>query len=509
MYVENLATDTMGEVSSTGTRQTRPAGRRELVFALMMAIAMALVGISGESFWNDEGSSAIKAMQSTLGAWWHALLWEHNSNMQLPLYLLDVWVWEKVFGASERMLRLANVPFLLLTVYGLWLTFREDRVRFRFAVLFLLTNAFVWGYVNDARPYMLMLAGGTLLFAAIHRLQRDPSRFTHGWAWWFTMAALSLCATSMIAAPWAACAFCAAWYVWGRSFPIHFLRRFPVAFATLVLGMGGIGVYYVWSLRFGDVPSLGGTGIANAAFAVYDLFGFAGLGPSRLVMRIQLLGAFKGYYLPLALYGLTWATALIYALAKRPKGISWRKTIFYAITSSAVVIVLLAGYFHQVRVLPRYLTPALPLILSLGSYMAVVLWNATAGRVVIAFLLSGALVSSLETRFAARHAKEDYRRAVAIAKAAMAEGKQVYWAADKWTAIYYGLIGIEHRDLGSAQVGLYIAPDSHERASHADLIFMSRPDVTDSPGYARDAIQHGRWEQIKGVQSFEIWRRVE
>jgi hypothetical protein len=450
-------------------------------------------------------------MQSTLGGWWHALLWERNSNMQLPLYLLDLWAWEKVFGASERMLRLGNVPFLLLTAYGLWLAFREDRMRFRFAVALLLTNAFVWSYLNDARPYMLMLAGGTLQFAAIYRLQRDPTEFRRAWAWWFTMAALLLCATSMIAAPWAACAFCAAWYVSGPLFPIHFLRRFPVAFATLVLGMVGIGLYYVWSLHVGaDVPSLGGTGLANAAFAAYDLFGFAGLGPSRLVMRVQLLSAFKGYFLPLGFYGLMWVIAFIYALAKKKDEVSRTKTVFYAIAASAFVIVLLAGYFHRVRVLPRYLTPALPLILCLGSYMAVLLWrNATSGRVVIILLLSSAFVSSVETRFAARHGKEDYRRAVAIAKAAVGEGKQVYWAADKWTAMYYGLIGLEHRDAGSSQVGLYFAPNASERAAHADIIFVTRPDITDSSHYARDAIQNGTWEPIENIQSFEIWKKVE
>jgi len=185
MYVENLATDTMGEVSRVFLPQTRPAGRRELLIALAIAIVTALIAISGESFWVDEGSSAIKAMQSTVGGWWHALLWERNSNMQLPLYLLDLWAWEKVFGASERMLRLGNVPFLLLTVYGLWLAFREDRIRFRFAVLLLLANAFVWSYLNDARPYILMLAGGTLQFAAIYRLQRDPTEFRRAWAWWW------------------------------------------------------------------------------------------------------------------------------------------------------------------------------------------------------------------------------------------------------------------------------------------------------------------------------------
>jgi len=184
--------------------------------------------------------------------------------------------------------------------------------------------------------------------------------------------------------------------------------------------------------------------------------------------------------------------------------------VFYVIAASAFVIVLLAGYFHRVRVLPRYLTPALPLILCLGSYMAVVLWrNAMAGRVVIILLLSGALFSSVETRFAARHGKENYRRAVAIAKAAVGEGKHVYWAADKWTAMYYGLIGLEHRDLGSPQVGLYISPDASERAAHADIIFLSRPDVTDGFRYGRDAIQRGKWEPIENIQSFEIWKKVE
>jgi len=491
--------------------QAVPTGRQThtLLMAMLAAVVVILVAVSGKSFWIDEGGSAYKAIQSTLSGWWQAMLWEHNSNMQLPLYLFGLWGWEKIFGSGERILRLANAPFFLLTIYGLWLAFRKDPARFNFSVLFLLTNAFVWFYLNEGRPYIMMLGGSTLLFAAVYRLKQDSTQLNNAWAWLFTGAALLLCATSMIAAPWAACAFCAAWYVRGKRFPIEFIHRFPAAFTTLVSGMVAIGGYYVWSLKIGaDVPSMGKTGFANLAFAGYELFGFAGLGPSRNVMRVEFLGAFHGFYIPLGIFGAAWGLAIVWLLCK-PFRPAFDKTIFfYLILFAPAVIIMVAGYVHGIRVLPRYLTSALPLIICLASYLASRLWGSgLLARGLVVCLLSGGLISASEIRFASRHDKDDYRSAVAVAKKAVAEGKRTYWAADVQTAIYYGLIRDAERDTGSSQVILYPAKDAQKSLPASDLVVLSKVDLYDPSGAIREFLRDNGYEPAEQFQAFQLWRK--
>ena len=62
---------------------------------------------------------------------------------------------------------------------------------------------------------------------------------------------------------------------------------------------------------------------------------------------------------------------------------------------------------------------------------------AAAGRTLAAGFFCLYLASALSLRLAARHEKDDYRTAARIAKAALAEGKTVWWNADLNSGLYY------------------------------------------------------------------------
>src|ERR1035437_2144870 len=112
------------------TQVGTPERRRQagyLLAAFAFGLVVVLAAISRSSFWIDEGWSAYKAIQPTFSSWWGAVLWEHSQNMLLPLYMVALWVWEKVFGPGEWALRMFNAPCFLLTIAGLWLAFREDQ----------------------------------------------------------------------------------------------------------------------------------------------------------------------------------------------------------------------------------------------------------------------------------------------------------------------------------------------------------------------------------------------
>lgn len=479
-----------------------------LVIALLAACLVSVVAISGESLWIDEGGSAFKAMQPTFSAWWHAMRQDPSTNLQLPLYLLLLWGWEKFAGSGEIALRAMNGPFLLLTVYGFWLAFRNHRARFWFAILFLLTSAFTWYYLNEARPYVVFLAGGTLLFAAVYRLKESAEDFNGGWAWLFVSGALMVSATSMIAVPWAACAFLAAWYLRGVKFPIEFLRRFPAQLIVLAAGLAALGAYYLFSLhnRTGK-PTPGHTGVVNLAFIAYELFGASGLGPSRNVMRVEMLKSFHGYYAPLGVFAGLWLLAVL-CLPRAPLNQSTKRNIVvYSVFLFPVIIVMALGHVQGARILPRHVTPAICVIICLGSYIGAKLWSrGLAFRGIVAALLLVSFTSGLELRFAPRHAKDDYRSATTVAKKDVAGGKTIFWAADVQTAIYYGLLKPDEFDSGSARVGIEGTPAQTNLASD-DVIALSKTDLYDGSGEIRDLLHRNHYVPTEKFESFQFWRK--
>ena len=76
-----------------------------------LALLVGALAVTNQSLWIDEGSAALKAMEPSLGGWWHNLRTEGNSNLQLIGELFYLWGWEKIFGSSEIALRASNIPF--------------------------------------------------------------------------------------------------------------------------------------------------------------------------------------------------------------------------------------------------------------------------------------------------------------------------------------------------------------------------------------------------------------
>src|SRR5439155_14546466 len=89
----------------------------------MMVFALA---VSNQSFWIDEASTAHKAITPTLKAWWERLRAEGTSNLQLPLYMLYAWAWEKMLGPEEWALRAGNIPWVVLALVVVNKLFRQS-----------------------------------------------------------------------------------------------------------------------------------------------------------------------------------------------------------------------------------------------------------------------------------------------------------------------------------------------------------------------------------------------
>src|SRR5205814_2668523 len=161
------------------------------------ALFVSALALTNQSLWIDEGAAAIKAMEPTLSGWWHNLRSEGNSNLQLVGELFYLWGWAKAFGASEVALRASNIPFFVGGVIALAWGLAPRRRLQTAVVLLALTNAFLWYYLSEARPYLVLFGFSAMTAACLFRLLHAPEECLESDRWFrfFCAGIIGLCAT--------------------------------------------------------------------------------------------------------------------------------------------------------------------------------------------------------------------------------------------------------------------------------------------------------------------------
>ena len=254
-----------------------------------IATAVGLVAVSTQSLWIDEANSAVKAMAPDWPTFVAAMQKERGSDLQMPLYMFMLWAWEKVFGHSEFALRAMNVPLFaaaLAVVGGCWNATVVHRV---FFVLFACSSAFLWAYLDEARPYILQFLGATMCVIAMANVAGSPKPVRSSDIILFVLGMTVLCGSSLFGAVsgfWFTAGFallCLKKQSVRELLPRKDLRTAAAAGLPILLALG---VFYYWTLAVGaKASSVGKTGGLNVAHAIYELSGMAGLGPSRTELR--------------------------------------------------------------------------------------------------------------------------------------------------------------------------------------------------------------------------------
>jgi hypothetical protein len=481
--------------------------------AAFVAVVVSAIAVTGQSLWIDEGTSAVDAIQPALHQWWQAFRADGSSNLQLPLHYFYLWLWEKIFGGSEIALRAANVPPLALAfvaiVWGL-----EARPRWQFWFIVLASiNAFTWYYANEARPYILMFAGCCFTFACLARAYFSPISTLESRSWFFILLASSLmvCATSLIAVPWAMASILGIALLLGKKALIQLIQKHLFWSFVWVFTLCCLGAYYLWTLRLGAIPTYGRTGISNLAFIAYEQLGFAGLGPGRLELRqgdvksllkyVPLLGAAA-----LAFLAIAWETARFLATRWNKKSLSPKIAVLILLPSACA---LLAAWIGHARLWGRHFTPLFPFVL-LGLTIGIeqLLEKKTTGaKIAVSVFLIVLILSSLEIRFAPRHTKDDYRHAAAYALPMIRDNKLVWWAANKTTGFYYRLPRANER--GATYWESFESPFPSDLASRSEpqMIVLSKPDIYDAHGAITAVLKEKKFTQRVTLQGFTIWEK--
>ncbi len=470
----------------------------------LSAILVGALALTNQSLWIDEGAAALKAMEPSLGSWWHNLRTEGNSNLQLIGELFYLWGWAKMFGASEISLRASNLPFFAAGVCALAWGMRSSRIRRMALVILALTNAFLWYYLSEARPYIVLFCFASLTAACLFRLLHatDDALDSKLWFRLFCLGLFGLCLTSLIAVPWALGAMMAALYWSGPQAITRSIIRFKGSFFLLIGALAILGLYYLWTIKIGARASgVGRTGWSSVAFIFYELFGLAGLGPGRLQLRTEGAGGLVPFVPFLALGGGAVLVLLLGSLSVLRQKARKRHVVFIlCAVAGPLLLTLAAGVSGQMRLLGRHLTPLLPYLL---AWMALGLttclethspWKKIVGWAAVVVLL----LSALEIRFAARHRRDDYRSAAAIAREARSAGEHVWWLADQSTGLYYGV------PLDSPEI--VESPDLPRPARTPDLVILSKPDVYDWSGEVRAYLAQNNFTVERVLPAFQIWK---
>jgi hypothetical protein len=151
--------------------------------------------------------------------------------------------------------------------------------------------------------------------------------------------------------------------------------------------------------------------------------------------------------------------------------------------------------------------PLFPFVIGAFAFAICHLWSGRRllDRAAVVLMVAALAVSALECRFADRHRKDDNRDAAAISRAALAQGDDVWWAADRDSARYYGLPLSAQLHAGSAL--LLWRPQSLAQFEEPTLIVLSKPDLFDPNGTIRQYIREHGYVETQSLPAFTFWMK--
>lgn len=476
----------------------------------LVSLLAAFLAVSHDSLWIDEAYSAHFAVAPDLATWWHRMKAEGPPDIEMPLYMFFLWIWEKAFGPSEWALRAANIPWFLLSQAAFWIGFRRWPKLQLAAVLCGAFNPMLWRYLNEARPYAMEYSGAAIVICCLAALASPTAKIGALWLYAFSAGLLILCSSCALGIPWAGAAvlalLCLAW------------RRARVDWNTASLAAGAAGTaalialaaYYFSVRHYGSGGEVGfGHRLETLCFVLYEILGFAGLGPGRIQITTQpepsIFFPFLGFLLPAALL-----MAGIFAIA----GQAVRRCVDSRVILAAASYLLLPclfliGMIYKMdwHAVGRHFMAASPVAVLVVALAVAWAWQQKRrGQI----CWTGALclfwiISCMQMRFAERHQRDDYRDAAPLALAALAQGKRVWWVAAELAGGYYGVpLTSDAAEKGRALVLWRPTAKEITKLPPPELVFFSKPTVFDRTGLIGTYLRSRNYSVAGTLPAFSI-----
>ena len=471
-------------------------------------LLVALLMVSGESFWVDEASTALYSQIMSFRELLKTLLGCQNSEAQMPFYILFVWFWGKLVPPAEWALRASNLIWLAGTIGAAVYIGRREKTPF-FPILLLL-QPFLWRYVNEFRPYAMQICFSSWQLAAVLDFLDNRNLRFRGAV--FMGSSVGICGASMLgiiptmiyAVVWSGA------YLLQKKWPE---RNDSVAFITGGVCLAGLGGYFLKTLLSGAGGArLWTLSAGNLIFSGYELSGMVGLGPSLLSIRTAALSGMSGLadvmlpYVPLLVVFISVLCVLFFAgwlLLWRNVVVRKRCLLQMGMLIGIFVGMVILALIAKWPFWGRHLAPVLPIYCLLLSQMVIAVQQKKWGLIAVGLcvLLTG--WSSLLLRFSPRHAREDYRQAVELAKQ-YGESHRVWWVAHGPAAEFYGMEFVSSTNMTgvvnicqSAVIDIRTLPD---------LVLINRPEATDSSGRIREFLRGNDFQKGEAnISGFSVW----
>jgi hypothetical protein len=518
--------DAISQVNPGESRVGRSTMDMRFWSIVVAACVLLAFAVTATSLWIDEGFTAWVVRHRPFHSLVETLAGPlpSASDRQYPLYDIWLWGWSRLFGSSEYSLRAANIPFGVIFVIALAQT---SRLVFKRSVAWLpfAFAPFVWFYMNEARPYIMLGSCATAAVGAMLVYTFGPERNRKASIWLFCTAFLASCLAHVLAVlcfPGLAVLAVTAilrgrpprWSEWRG--PV--LLCGPLLLASLVFYTstltGSNGRDEIEVNRRAS-PSHGAVAFVFAGQILYEHAGFAGLGPPRNALRVDKVEIVHGPYLIWLVFGATGLVVFCYFALRRPRSrtvsvlaLAWVASFIFAIG---------IAYALHARFLGRHAAAILPFLL-----FAVL--SVCRSRVQVLALALVVATSDVRLALLPEYWKDDYRGAAQdVIKRVQAAPGIIDWVADGFTAGYYGLdlrrdIGggtrtdvgrIEHD--GELNAGNLCASEVSsllrvQRLRHIPIyVAISKPDLFDMCGGWRSEIAARHAIPVVKYRTFDIY----
>lgn len=476
------------------------------------------LGVSGVSLWIDEGYSAQLALQPSFAAWIAKLYSYDASLQQAPAYYLYLWLWARLFGAGEWALRMANLPWAML--YTASLAWGAERLlNIRRAWLILCLSPFIWFYMNEARPYAMLLGVSMVTTVALLAYARDAQRFRLA-TWWVMVSLLVLWSAHMLTISLVPSLLVVLYFLRPASVKVFLRQWIPSIVVTLPFYIL-LSMYYLHTLGRGEGLAVERPGAANLVFAFYEFLGFGGLGPPRNILRLAPSFHTLLPYLSTMCLGVLALGAVVLAILQHVRNSVERKTFLGLSTAFAtgILVIFALSYAAHFRLLGRHLAaffPLLALLLLAGLPVSGELSRRKFGICTLLLLGVAWSVSDYRQRVLPAYQKDDYRDASKLAKNTLEHGEAVLWIAGRVTADYYGLPNNNDletgtptlRSSGEAASGVCSLTAFRQQIQQhrVVLVVMSDREVLDPGNRCRNAMQAMNPVHVASFNDFDAWQ---
>jgi hypothetical protein len=147
----------------------------------------------------------------------------------------------------------------------------------------------------------------------------------------------------------------------------------------------------------------------------------------------------------------------------------------------------------------------MPLVICLAGWLLERSWkHGLPGKALVAGFMIVSLVSAGQIRLATRHRQDNYRHAAAIAEHEISAGRTVLWAADRHTALYYGVVADKDRDTGSSMLMIGDLAGEHLRLKPS-AVLLSKHDLYDPEGRISSYVRANGYTLSESFEAFELW----